>query len=194
MVGKRLKVYGWHQEDAIDVLKSALVGVKAKMKINSLQGQNIKTFEDFFCWFDVAWDISTLRTEIYNKCKNYTLPEDTTIQNIVTNYQAKYKLLEQTTQYLVPIIKINTTLSQTQQIKAIINALKPDWLNKYKLFIPKTMTELRQRFDEIAKCSQMEEIQNIDNPCNFYYFSLAPFEMENFQNFVRRGDKSQFVF
>ena len=162
-------VYGWKEKSAVEVLKDSFTGIKAKLKMNNDEGQNIQSFQQFFKWFDVAWNIGKLRKKIFNECKNYEIPESDTLKTIVQTYKDKYKLLEQTTQYLNETVKLNTTLTETQQITAIRNALNDEQLSQYNLYIdiktstPQTMQELQTRLQNMANNEVLKSIQDLDN-------------------------------
>ena len=127
---KGSKTVGWNVELAITKIMNKMTG-KAEQFAQTHQATHLKSEADFFKWFDITFNVAVLRRELYLQCKSWKLPEGITIEQIIPTYTMQYSLLEQTTQYINPTIKKNTTLTTQQKIEAIEFALKPDWKAKY---------------------------------------------------------------
>ena len=169
---KGSKTVGWNIELAITKILNKMIG-KAEQFAQTREATNLKSEAEFFSWFDITFNVAALRRELYLQCKSWKLPDGITIEQIIPTYTMQYSLLEQTTQYINPTIKKNTTLTTQQKIEAIEFALRPSWKLKYDSYTlinkstPTTMDQLKTRLSDVALAIQLMNKNNTNlSPSN----------------------------
>ena len=156
---------GWSIELGIRKILAKMTGTAEKFA-QTTEAMELKSEEQFFSWFDITFNVAALRKQLYLECKSFKLPDNITVEQVVPQFNMKYSLLAQTTQFINPIIKKNTTLTVQQQIEAIEFALKPTWKQTYDTYTimsastPTTMKELQNRLKMIALAIQLTNKNN----------------------------------
>ena len=162
---KGKQTMGWEIGLAITKVLGKMTGTAEKFAQTS-EAINLKSEKEFFKWFDITFNVAALRNQLYLQCKAFKITENITLEQIVPIFKMKYNLLQQTSQFVNPIIKKNTTLTIQQQIEAIEFSLKPEWKQAYNMHTmisattPTTIDELQERLKKIALANRLSNKNN----------------------------------
>ena len=98
---------------------------------NKRSGPKFSRLDQFFEWFDRTFKLHTLRQELFEKLKNWTIEPDTASLSIITKYKQTLQLFHQTTAVSSKDVIASTPLTDVIQVASINKAIE---LTKPKLY------------------------------------------------------------
>ena len=180
------KIKGFNKDHGLLMLTNALID-DAELLFNRNRNNEIKTFNDFIQWFDITFNITTLRRELSNKILNFKLNKEIPRLKIVEEFEALYDLFILSGEFATQTLKDYTEFTEKQLLAILTKQFKNydkkyfykewnDFISKEGT-IPHSLYELKQWIikidDIIIKKSLVNEIEN-NNISNINTFK--PFE------------------
>ena len=154
------RVKGFIPEHALLVLKNSLTE-EAESQLHSIRTEDIKNIKQFFQWFDETFDVTSLRSVLYNELNHWEIDKKTPTIKIVETYEARLKLFDQSGFLATATLKEHTEFTDEQLVHKITRALKQYNKEVYEEFtrqmrstkdLPRDLNQLKQvlhNIDEI---------------------------------------------
>ena len=122
-VKDNLEIDNYLESRIITRIVKGLTG-DAKFKYSQRQGDRFNSLNEFYKWFDKEFRLSNLRSDLYDKLKNWQINANTSKLNIVQEYKRELNLFNLTETFAAQSTLDLTQLSIPESINAIIKALE----------------------------------------------------------------------
>ena len=106
----------------IRVLKN-LTG-DAALQYNKRSGPKFSKLDEFLIWFDKTFKLHTLRQELFQQLRDWTIDSDTPDLSIITKYRQKLQLFYQTNAVSTQDVIDSTPLTDVLQVASINRAIE----------------------------------------------------------------------
>ena len=100
------------------ILEHCIIG-QAKHKLTQHDKDTVRTKEALIAWVDKHFDMSEMRTIIYQELVNWRFPKDTTWNSVVNMFKRKYEEMSNIIEGVDEHKIIATTMTETQKVDAI---------------------------------------------------------------------------
>ena len=170
-VKKQIPKYYDENRIMIRITKS-LTGAAAQ-KYNNRNGERIDKLKDFLIWFDTTFKLNTLRQEIYQQLKSWTIKPETNNLSIIDEYRQKLNLFDQTIPVSSKSVIAATAISKSTMISTILKAIqnkRPElyrYIDNYMMNFnisgaPTTLKELAKVIENGVQYLQSKQINSND--------------------------------
>ena len=126
---------------ALDNIRLSFVG-EAAQKVKRAEPKAATTLKEFLSWFDKTFDLSALRSSLFDELKDWVMPEGTPNLMIVEKYTDKIELFNATDAVSTADVISKTKLTDAIKVSAVLNAIES---SNEKLWEPIRLKILQQK-------------------------------------------------
>ena len=187
------KIKGFNKDYGLLVLTTALTD-DAEQLFDRNRNNEIKTFKKFIQWFDITFNITTLRRDLSDKINNFKLNKQIPRLKIVEEFEALYDLFKLSGEFATQTLKDYTEFTDkklltilTQQFRDYDRKFNKEWNDMISRTgnIPDSLEQLKEyivKIDDIMiKKSLVNKKENNNNNNNLTnnINTFTPFENDN---------------
>ena len=126
------KTAGFEQSYMIQlILEHCIIG-QAKHKLTQHDKETLRSKEALIAWVDKHFDMSEMRTIIYQELINWRFPKDTTWNSVVNMFKRKYEEMSNIVEGVDEHKIVATTMTEAQKVDAIKKGIERSNLVLYQ--------------------------------------------------------------